>query len=129
MPSDVLIVDDEAPIRAFLGAALSIHGLSYQTAHDGAGAIAALRREVFRAELLDLFLPDRNGVDVLQFLNAERPTLLERVIVMTGARGETLRDFDTSRIFCVIRKPFDVDELPAAIRRCVASYAHSNNEH
>jgi DNA-binding response OmpR family regulator len=114
----VLLIDDDPCVRSLLGALMARDGLAHETACDGAEAIARLRRRDYGAVVLDLILPKRNGFEVLGFLKAERPHMLERVVVITAATESTLRDFDDRRhVAAMLRKPFDIIELRDAVRR------------
>jgi serine/threonine protein kinase/CheY-like chemotaxis protein len=81
-------------------------------------AIAMLRQKPYCAILLDLMLPDVNGFEVLRFLRSERPAELGRVIIVTAAGDETLRDFDTDGTFHLVRKPYDIGEVREIAQRC-----------
>ena len=114
----VLLVDDDPSVRGLLGAIMMRDGLTHESACDGDEAIGRLRRNDYDAIVLDLLLPARNGFEVLRFLKAERPHLLPRVVVITAAAEATLREFnERHRVAAVLRKPFDIDELSAAVRR------------
>jgi DNA-binding response OmpR family regulator len=117
----VLIVEDDDGIRALLGTILSHHGYEPESCMDGNEAVRRLRKESYDAVLLDLMLPGQFGFDVIRFLNAERPAMCPRVIVLTAASQATLRDFDASQVHAVMRKPFDVNALLSSVRECAAS--------
>jgi DNA-binding response OmpR family regulator len=115
----VLVVDDDLGIRTLLGAALQLYGYECEAVPDGRGAIDALSRGSWDAILLDLLLPQTNGFEVIRFMKANRPQMLQRTIVMTAAQQKTLRDFSDAReLFCVFAKPFDLHELLAALALC-----------
>jgi DNA-binding response OmpR family regulator len=116
----VLIVEDDAAIRALLATLLSRDGYSPEVCGDGNEAVEMLRTNGYDAILLDLMLPGQFGFDVIRFLNAERPAMSPRVIVLTAASQATLRDFDASKVHAVMRKPFDVSALLASVRECAA---------
>src|ERR1043166_9343479 len=108
----VLLVDDDPSVRSLLAALMKRDGVAHETACDGAEAIPRLRRRDYGAVVLDLMLPERNGFEVLRFLKAERPHMLERVVVITAATESTLRDFEDRRhVAAVLRQPFDIDDL------------------
>jgi DNA-binding response OmpR family regulator len=112
----VLLVDDDPGVRGLLAALVTREGLGYEVARDGNEAIAQLRRKEYDLLILDLMLPERNGFEVLQFLKAERQPMLRRTIVITAATDATLRHFNTDLVHSMIRKPFDIGELTAALR-------------
>ena len=114
----VLLIDDDPAVRGLLAALMTREGLAHESASDGDEAIGRLRRRDYDAIVLDLLLPSRNGFEVLRFLKAERPHLLPRVVVITAANESTLREFhDRKRVAALLRKPFDIEELSAAVRR------------
>ncbi|HKS24021.1 MAG TPA: response regulator [Thermoanaerobaculia bacterium] len=114
----VLLIDDDPSVRSLLAALMTRDGLAHESAADGVEAIEWLRRRDFDAIILDLLLPERNGFEVLQFLKAERPHLLPRVVVITAASESTLKHFDDrKRVAAVLRKPFDIAVLSEAVKR------------
>jgi len=117
----VLVVEDDPAIRAMLGALLTHRGYEYELCGDGNDAVRRLRRDEYDAIVLDLMLPGQFGFDVIRFLNAERPSMSPRVIVLTAASQATLRDFDASTVHAVVRKPFDVDTLMDRVSACALS--------
>jgi CheY-like chemotaxis protein len=91
-----------------------------ETANDGNEAIEKLKSRQYAVILLDLFMPHADGYTVLDFLVAERPDVLKRVLVVTAALSprdmQRLRAYD---ICAVIAKPFEVESLVAAVKQCV----------
>lgn len=118
MAKRILIVDDDNGVRTLLSAVLMRSGYQHDIAVDGEEAVARLRRGSYDAILLDLMMPITNGFEVLQFLRAEQPAMVSRVIVLTAASPLTLRDFDTARLHALVRKPFDVAGLMEMIEEC-----------
>jgi DNA-binding response OmpR family regulator len=112
----VLVVEDDAAMRAMLGVLLSHNGYAYELCGDGDDAVRRLRRDDFDAIVLDLMLPGQFGFDIIRFLNNERPSMSPRVIVLTAASQATLRDFDASQVHAVMRKPFDMEALMVRVR-------------
>lgn len=116
----VLLVEDDPGIRALI---LAIVGrdakMTIDCAHDGSHALALLRaKRQYAVILLDLMLPKRNGFEVLREMRSFAPDLLKRTIVITAASDLTLRDFDRSVVFALLRKPFDITGLLACIEAC-----------
>jgi DNA-binding response OmpR family regulator len=116
----VLVVEDDDAIRAFLATLLSHSGYACDFSPDGNDAVHRLRNAEYDAILLDLMLPGQFGFDIIRFLNAERPSMCPRVIVLTAASQATMRDFDASKIHTVLRKPFDIDQLLTHVRTCTS---------
>lgn len=116
----VLVVEDDAAIGTLLETLLSHGGYSCDVSSDGNDAVRRLRNSTYDAILLDLMLPGQFGFDIIRFLNAERPRMSPRVIVLTAASQATLNDFDASKVHAVIRKPFDVEALLRNVQECAS---------
>src|SRR6266568_9444808 len=110
-PVSVLVVDDDLALRGFFETLLSRKGFSVDCASDGRVAYDQLQRHTYSVILLDLMMPDVNGFELLERLGRDSPALLDRVIIMTGASQRWIETLDTSRVWGLIRKPFDIDQL------------------
>ena len=77
-----LVVDDEPSVNAALECFLRIEGHAVRTASDGAGALKAVRTERPDFIVLDLRMPDMNGIEVLQQIRAADPSI---VIILFSA--------------------------------------------
>lgn len=116
----VLVVEDDPAICTLLEALMRRRGYDCDLVSDGNEAIRRLRRTPYSAILLDLMLPGTFGFEVIRFLQAERPLMTSRVVVMTAASNATLRDFDASAVRAVLRKPFDIGQLVEHVAACAA---------
>src|SRR3978361_538084 len=72
-PLRVLVVDDEPSICELLSMALRYEGWEAATAQDGGGAVKTAREFRPDAVVLDVMLPDMDGLEVLRRLRAETP--------------------------------------------------------
>lgn len=109
----VLIVDDEAAIRRLLGASLARAGFRVVEAHDARAAMNAVHIDKPDAVLLDLGLPDRDGLELVPLIKAVGPAVI--VISAREATGEKVAALDLGADDYVT-KPFDTDEVLARIR-------------
>ncbi|MGB0591929.1 MAG: sigma-54-dependent transcriptional regulator [Myxococcota bacterium] len=82
MASTILIVDDEKNIRSSLARSLSLEGYETVDAGTAQGGMDAVVREAVDLVMLDVRLPDGNGLEVLDWIKARRPEL--PVIIMSG---------------------------------------------
>ena|SRR5437667_6133445 len=114
----VLVVDDDQALRGLFTTLLSRKGFSVDTASDGRVAFEQIHRHSYSVILLDLMMPEVNGFELLQRLQRDSPSLLARVIVMTGVSQRTLQDLDTSKVWGLIRKPFDIENLVSSTLAC-----------
>lgn len=67
---EILVVDDEAPIRMALKAAFRKEGIEIAEAADGVQALEMLKREKYQLIILDVMMPRKGGYEVLQELRA-----------------------------------------------------------
>ena len=116
----VLVVDDDPAIVEMFRILLAREGISVDVVTDGDTALQSLRGGDYDAILLDLMLPHTNGFEVIRDLKCLQPDVLNRVIVVTAASQRTLECLDTHDVRTVLRKPFDIGELIAEVRACMA---------
>jgi two-component system KDP operon response regulator KdpE len=110
----ILVVDDEPQIRRAVRTALAGHGYGVATAETGAEALTTFGEWRPDVVLLDLMLPDRDGLVVCQAIRAMAAT----PIIVLSARGE-----EHDKVAALdqgaddyLTKPFGVEELLARIR-------------
>jgi DNA-binding response OmpR family regulator len=116
----VLVVDDDPALQGLFNTLLVRSGFSVDCAANGRLAFEHLKRRSYSVILLDLMMPDVNGFELIERLQRDSPRLLERVIVMTGASQRVVETLDPSRVWAIIRKPFDIDNLVSVTRDCAA---------
>jgi two-component system, OmpR family, response regulator TctD len=80
----VLIIEDDSAIRNLLYVLLASMGCEGEVAHDGRQALAMIRRQDYDAILLDLRCYNLYPENVLEGLKEIRPSLLGRVLAITG---------------------------------------------
>jgi len=114
----VLVVDDDQALRGLFMTLLSKSGFEVDTANDGRVAFDQIHRHPYSVILLDLMMPEVNGFELLERLQRDSPALLSRVIVMTGASQRSMQKLDTTRVWGLIRKPFDIDNLVSSTLAC-----------
>lgn len=112
--SSLLIVDDEPNIRSSLSRSLEMEGYRCVAAEDVASAHAMLDVETIDLVLLDVKLPDGNGLDVLRWISAKRPGL--PVVMMSGhGTVEMALDAVRSGAHDFVEKPLSVEKLLVTI--------------
>jgi DNA-binding response OmpR family regulator len=113
-----LIVDDDAALQQLFTRLLSREGFAVDAAGNGRVAYDRLNLHRYDVILLDLMMPDVNGFELLGRLQRDSPSLLPRVIVMTGASQRAIDGLETKEIWGLIRKPFDINELVSSAVAC-----------
>jgi DNA-binding response OmpR family regulator len=116
MPS-ILVVDDDVRLATMVAAYLRDHQLDVAHAPDGEAALAELKARPFDLVILDLMLPDTNGLDLFRRLKAQ-PALQDLPVIMLTARGDPMDRVVGLEIGAedYIPKPFEPRELLARIR-------------
>jgi DNA-binding NtrC family response regulator len=106
----VLVVEDEAPLRQLVAEALEAKGFAVAQAVDGADALARLEGFAYDGLVVDLRLPDADGMDVLRAAIDRYPKI--RSVVMTGFGGveEAVKALKLGAIDFLI-KPFQLVQL------------------
>jgi two-component system response regulator PilR (NtrC family) len=114
----VLVIDDEEIIREALEALLVVEGYKVSTAATAGQGLAALGDRPCDAVLLDLMLPDKNGLDVLdeiRRLDEELPVIMITAFgTIEGAVAATKQG-----AFYYLTKPFKNDEVLAVLRNAI----------
>jgi DNA-binding response OmpR family regulator len=115
MPERILLIDDEPGIVRLISRALAAEDYDIQSADTGARGLELARAESYDLVVLDLRLPDIDGVSLLQEILGVRPD--QRVLVLS-----VMSDVD-SRVRCLeigaadyLVKPFTLDEFRARVR-------------
>ncbi len=113
--SRILIVDDDKCVRDFLGRFLSMKGYEYvQSAETGQEAVEIVKKDDFKLVLLDIKLPDMDGIDVLRRIKQLSNNIA--VIMMTGfPEEEKAKQMIKEGAYDYIIKPFDLDYLELSV--------------
>src|SRR5258708_7054313 len=113
----ILIVEDSPGPLAATKRVLEVHGFDYEVAENGQSAFSKLQSATFDLILLDLGLPDMDGLEVCRRLKDDPLTSDIPVIMLTG------RSSSSDKIAGLelgaddyVAKPFDPGELVARIR-------------
>ena len=117
----VLIIDDEAGIRESLQTLLELEGYDVETAGTGQQGLNRLSQRTFDLILLDLALPDRNGLDILAELRAQDPGVSVIMITAYGTVENAVRAMQSGAANFV-QKPWDNEKLLADVRAAVARH-------
>ncbi len=110
----ILVVEDDAPVRNLITATLRAHDYRFITAANGEGAIAEAASHNPDIVLLDLGLPDIDGVEVIRRIRSWSNV----PIIVISARSEDSDKIDALDASAddYLTKPFSVDELLARLR-------------
>jgi DNA-binding NtrC family response regulator len=117
----VLIIDDEAEIRESLQTLLELEGYEVETAPTGNDGLAQAGNRPFDLVLLDLALPDKNGLNVLAELH-ERDSQLPVIVITAYGTVDNAVKATQAGAANFIQKPWDNDKLLADVRAAIAKH-------
>ncbi|HEY8133127.1 MAG TPA: response regulator [Thermoanaerobaculia bacterium] len=119
MPSKrVLVVDDDASIRRLVATVLKRESYDVDTANGGREALSKIALIQYDVVVLDLMMPDVNGLDVLKALALRHPKIKCVVLMSAASPFETAKSI-TANVFDAIAKPFDIQILITAVAGCI----------
>jgi two-component system response regulator QseB len=111
----VLLVEDDPMIAQGLETALRQEGYTVDAMGDGNSAAAALRSSSFDLVLLDLGLPQRDGIDVLRELRRRGDATPVLILTARDELADRVAGLDAGADDYIV-KPFDLDEVTARMR-------------
>ena len=116
MKNSILIADDDDSIRFVLTKALEKAGHRVHTARNGSETLACLDAEPIDVILLDIFMPDANGLELIENLQEINSTA--SIIVIT-AHGTTQTAIEAAkrRAYDYLTKPFDINSVVSMVSR------------
>jgi DNA-binding NtrC family response regulator len=117
----VLIIDDEAAIRESLETLLELEGYGVESASTGEEGLARIGERSFDLVLLDLALPDRNGMDLLAEMHLQDPGLSIIMVTAYGTVENAVKAMQAGAANFV-QKPWDNEKLLADVRAAVARH-------
>ncbi len=125
--SKVLVVDDEAEVRKLFGDFLEHRGYRVLMAKEGAEALRILREESPELVLLDIRMPEMDGLEVLSRIKAMRPETA--VVMISGyATLEIAKESLEKGAYDYISKPVELGHLEDLILMIEASKSMNNEE-
>src|ERR1700726_2921054 len=117
----ILVVDDDSQIRRVMRNALSSHGYTIIEARNGEEALKKVRAERLDLIILDLNMPDMDGIEVCREIRvvSNLPIIM---LTVRSAEKDKVTALDAGADDYVV-KPFGIDELLARIRSALRRYA------
>jgi UDP-3-O-[3-hydroxymyristoyl] N-acetylglucosamine deacetylase len=118
MSDTILLVDDDAAVRETISAVLGDEGFEVVTAVDGTEALASLERATPDLVLLDVWLPETDGIEVLSRM---RQTHAELPVIVISGHGNVETAVRATKLGAsdFIEKPFSIDGLLAAVNKAL----------
>ena len=118
--ANILVIDDEESIRDSTSQVLHKSGYKVKATKNGTEGLTAFKDKFFHVVLLDLKLPDLNGMEVLSLIKEENPET--PVIIITGyASVESAVEAMKQGAFDYVAKPFNPEELRVVVKKALES--------
>ncbi|WP_376742705.1 response regulator [Ensifer canadensis] len=111
----ILLVEDNQVLAEGLSAILRGSGYAVDVVSDGASAHAVAAAETFDLVILDLNLPEMDGLDVLRAMRARQNSAAVLILTARGSPEERVKGLDLGADDYMI-KPFDIGEFEARVR-------------
>jgi DNA-binding response OmpR family regulator len=109
--ADVLVVDDEADVRASMSEVLRISGFTVVEAEDGAVALGLLRENNYGMVLLDIRIPKLDGVSLIEALGELPPVVVHSAFMLSSEDRQRLG----VKVARYLRKPVSPQELLSTV--------------
>jgi len=114
----ILVVDDEEPQRNTLAGFLKKQGYAVETADSGRAALELADQRHFELALLDLKMPEMDGIELLEKLKEQNPEI--QIIMMTAyGTVETAVEAMKKGAYHYIGKPINLDELKLNVKKAL----------
>jgi UDP-3-O-[3-hydroxymyristoyl] N-acetylglucosamine deacetylase len=118
MAETILVVDDEAQIRTTLRGVLSDEGFDVVEAENGRAALEMLARQAPRLAIVDVWMPEVDGIELVQQMRSRAPAV--PIIVISGhGTIETAVRVIRDGAFDFLEKPFQLDALLRVVGRAL----------
>jgi DNA-binding NtrC family response regulator len=124
MKQHILVVDDEPPVRELLASYFKKHGYDVTTAGDAIETMRLADEVPLNLVILDVLLPDSDGLEVLEKLKSAHPNL--PIIIMTGIGfdEELLQEAIQKGASGYLSKTLPLDQLLMEVHRTLKFKAH-----
>jgi DNA-binding response OmpR family regulator len=126
----ILVVDDDPLVRKAICATMETEGYQMTQAQDGRAAIEAVMTQHFDLILLDLAMPELDGLEVLRQLRARRGDLTMPPVLVLTAHGTMNAAVESARFGAVdfLHKPVHGDSLRISVRQAMADHPQRSQE-
>jgi len=121
----ILVIDDQPHVRATISVALEASGFDVVAVESGRLGLRELKKSFFDLAIIDIYMPDMDGVKLIKALRVDAPNLPVIAIsgVFLGTSERTVLDMlpmapDLSGVTC-LQKPFRPKELLQAIQKAM----------
>lgn len=126
----ILVIDDEQLLRTTVVTILTRAGFSVEEASDGQAGIAMFHRNPTDVVITDIFMPNRDGLEIIKELKHSNPRT--KIIAMTGGGHRRMMEIASAAKLLgadhVLDKPFESESLLAAINAVLITPPPTRNQ-
>ena len=119
MKQQILVVDDEPQIRDILKRKLEQSGYGVTEAANGQEAIDKLEQGQFDLVLADILMPEKDGLEVIMYIQREQPQV-KCVAISAPSNRVFLQSAELLGAAEIIEKPFELAEVEAIVKKLLA---------
>lgn len=127
----ILVIDDEPLIRSTVVTILTREGFSVEEASDGQAGIAMCHKNPPDVVITDIFMPNRDGIEVLMELKRSCPRT--KIIAMTGGGQMRMMEIASAAKHLgaahILHKPFERESLLAAVNAVLGTLPPPKSNH
>ena len=126
MVEKVLLVDDEKDFLEVMAERMAARGIEVSTASSATEAIRLAEKESFDAIIVDLMMPEMDGIEALKLLKKKKPET--QVILLTG-HATLEKGIEAMKLGAVdfLEKPYDNELLITRIRQCLREISNEQD--
>jgi len=117
----VLVLDDDDDVRTILSELLNFHGFHPIGARNGEEALAKIGEENPPVAIIDLMLPDINGLEVIDRINANHPDVKSIVLTAYASQEAAIKAVKLGA-YSFLQKPYDAEQLLLTVRRALEKH-------
>lgn len=113
----ILIVDDNESITSMLSQYLIIKGHKCTVSNNGTNGLQQILRDKYDVVILDLSMPEFNGIDIIDHLHKNGKLNSQKIVVLTASSisDAQINDLNVKGVHASLRKPVRLEELMQAI--------------
>lgn len=128
MPTKIIIVEDDDLISRLYEKAFSFEDYDVTVAHNGKDGLAKIQQENPTIVLLDIMMPEMNGLEVLDQLKSNEDTKNIPVIVLTNLAGEQDSETALSKgaVKYIVKSEHDPKEIVDMVKEVLAGYTRDD---
>jgi CheY-like chemotaxis protein len=113
-----LVAEDDPATRELIRLVLEQEGFTVRAVTDGVQAIEEVRTGRYALIVLDLRMPNVDGIGVLSWVRSHHPETLRHVVVTSALPPGEIQSLCEPDVCRILPKPFDIEELRRIARSC-----------